>query len=607
MARNPSQNLPAPSGMDASSDPVYMDPSRGQLIINFLINRPQRLVGRVALHNVLPATENTAVDGVGYYYNATQQNLPGIPTVYTDLLLWVSAGQLHSGIPPADVLTGTCTNVSAIPGGATGYAPGGAFFIGKRVRFASLQDETLMVQDGGLLLLRFFSDNANGTGFFRAGIQAALAAATLYIIASGVAPLNGDYQYRITFYDERGRESDLSDSYFIALAGTGAQIQITWVFQPWDGGTPIPNTAAQNVKGAYVYRNVVGETSTFYRIANVPWDGISPVTTAGVGDFLFDPLAAIDDQPDSVVVTGTVGPDPGENDPPNPASILCVHRNRVFLNDVTNTAVLQISNVLDPTAFAQIPVLPTDGSRQLVGTDQGDAITALCEFGSVLGIWKRRQLFFLYGSDFTDWQILPVHDRGCIAPDSCVRCGNLILFLSDDGNIYAQAYQGGDVAEKISTEIEPLLMEHTEAEREAAAAFFVDNRYHIQIGTNIYVRDFTVNGWVIYQFQDPGSCKVTLSYDTLSVTASGGTFTVSVYNSGVEATTYAVSYPAPPTEWVTLGYQPPISGDLVFTVAPNPDFGVRTAIITICDDALVVTQSGTGGPGTIDVSNFDCG
>ena len=589
--------------MDAQSDPVFMESGICQRLTNFLIDKPGRIIARVHMRPVLPTAQSTPIDGIAWYYMATIQNNVTMSPIYTNLLMWVTSGFLQIATPPADPFTDVFGNVSIVSGGITGFAGiSQQFFIGKHVRSSALNEELIFVQDGGLIPLRFYSDQVFGTGFFRAGFSTPATTGSfinLTLSATG-AGLTGTWLYLMTFYDERGRESSPSPLLAITLANQGTQIVITWATDPalWVGS---------NTKGAYVYRNVQGETSVQYRVANIPYNGTDITTTAGAGDFVFDPAATYDKSADATIIVGVAAPFPGENDPPNPASVVATFNDRLFLNDTTNNATLQISNTGSPVQFAEFPTLPTDGARLQIGTDQGDPIVALVPFGAVLGIFKRRGLFFLYGNSLADWQIVPVNLQPCIAPDSAVRCLNSIFFLSDDG-VYAQSYQAGDVAQKVSSPIQPLLLSYSEQIREQAVAFFVDNRYHLIVSDIIFVFDFGPQAWCTYQFgqakwpsieidtnagapPSTGSrCAVTLSQDTYSVVAGGATDSVVITNSGAFVTTYSKD-----VSWITLGTEPTYSGTLMFTVDANSG-AERVGHITICGEVITVNQAVTASP-----------
>ncbi len=610
MARNPIQTQIVASGMDATSDPVTMPLNRARSLVNYQIDRLGVLRNDLRFVNQLPAPSDA--DGVSWYYRATiRNNTLGIPfDISTDLLVWVAGGFLFLAIPDDDPLFFPVGNVSVQTGGVTGYAGSGAFFIGKRVRFAALQSELLMVQEGGLLLLRFYAVPylSPHSGFYRAGIQPPLSSGSfsnLTLSATGTG-LTGTWGYKLTFADERGRESSPTPVANITLSNQGTHAAFSTLYD-----SPPTAYSGSNLATAYLYRNTIGAPSVFYRIAahTIPIFGTS--FTFGSGDFFFD-SAAYDDAPDVDIVSGTLAPSPGENDPPNPASIIAIWKNRVLLNDVTDSTTLQISNTLSPTQWTLIPTTPvtsTDGVRSEIGTEQGDPITAIVDFGSYAAIFKRRQCFFLSGNDLSDFIIQPVHSRGCISPDSCVRCDNTVLFLSDDG-VYGATYGGGELVGKMSKEIESLLLATPIIQRETSYAWFVNNQYHLQVGEVTFIYNFDVQGWGTWDLglvpalnagdsgliggmvpsTPPVPCSVTLSESLITVAPEGGTVSVIITALNDSALEYLST-----VSWATITGPFSGSGTATVTIEANPA-AARVGAVSICGASVEIDQSALETP-----------
>jgi hypothetical protein len=167
---------------------------------------------------------------------------------------------------------------------------------------------------------------------------------------------------------------------------------------------------------------------------------------------------------------------------------------------------IQISNTNSGTQFAAVQVInpdgtvrSTDGGTLQITTDSGNPINGFASFGSYLMIACRRGIWSLQGTDFNDFESRQVHDRGCIAPDSVVRCDNHVAFLSDDG-VYVISYIYRFIIEKFSKPIEPDLFAFAAtvegyAALEAAQGAFVNNCYYLGIGTSLYRYDFDLQGW----------------------------------------------------------------------------------------------------------------
>lgn len=616
--------------MDLTSDPVAMSINRARRIINLQIERGGHVYGNVRLVDQLPTPYTGGIDGIGWFYQAALRNNPNsLDIYYTDLLLWASAGFLFGGQPGANLLVDKVSNISFVGGGITGYVSFACFFLQKRVRFFSLSSEILMVQDGGLIMLRAYFSPTLGQGFYRAGIEPPVANnLTLSAVGTG---LTGTWGYKITYADERFRESSPSPAVNITLTNNATHAVASNI----GSFTPPASYGGSNLRYAYLYRNTIAAPDVFYRVAEatLPTTNLSTYTFKA-GDYINDLAAANDNSADAVITAGTLAPQPGENDPPLAASVGCIHKNRVFLNSIDNANTLQVSNAGSATQFAAIFNVdtPTDGGRFEIGSDQGNTITALVEFGSVLAIFKRRGSYFLYGDSLADFIVRPVHQRGCIAPDSAARCDNVVCFLSDDG-VYAASYEAGEVVTKISKEIERELLSASIEEREASVGWYVDQRYHLSVGTIIYVYDFGADpdGWTCYVFgsgslavgeglpvatveagvgfgdlgnsalygsvvfndtcevvgQDPPPlCATEVTPTALAFDGDGGTQTLQVTPQNATPTTYA-SY----AFWLSINGPQLGPGTATVLCAENDTCFDRTGTVQICDQVITVTQT----------------
>lgn len=482
--------------MDCTSDAVVIDSNRCQLIANLLFDAAGRLRASVRLVDVLPQMMNAPIDGVAWYYQQTATNTSSVlpPPFNSDLLIFASDGTLYYSIPSASPLTTRFGD--PVPIGALNlenqFFPG-AFFQGRRVRTVTFESEMIVLQEFGVQPQRFFAVWPYGVHLWQCGINNP---PTPTAADAGAGVLTGTYTYKQTFYDERGRESSPSEvtaACTVTITTEQITVTIAWGDHPTRG-------IDRQIKGAYVYRNTDGGT-VWYRVADIPIAGKNTTLPhiVGIGEWLLNLAAANDNSPDADISTQPIAPNPGEYDPPNPASIGCIHKNRLILNDVTDVNAIQISVTNNPTQFTSIPTAPiiaTDGIEIDVDNDQGDPVVGLISFGSVLGIFKRRGVYYLDGDNNTNWLLRPVYRRGCIAPDSVVRCDNIICFLSDDG-VYAAAYQGGETVNKISKEVEKLLLSYSTALREQAIGWFVSNAYYLAVGPTIFVFSFDVSppGW----------------------------------------------------------------------------------------------------------------
>lgn len=657
MSRLPSQSIPASNGTDLTSDPVLMSLGRARALINWQIDRPGIVHNNISLVDQL-TTAYPTIDGIGYYYNAAITNIQNTLTIFSDLVMWAAGGFLFFGKPADNPITGRINPNSGIilqGSGITGYSQN-VFFIAKRVRFIAYGSELIMVQDGGLLPIRMYATDTFGSGLFRAGIEPptntgggpfqipAMLLSAQSIGGVGIGP--GTWKYKLTFADERLRESSPTEATAITLlTGEGTKVQYrTDYFRDSNRIGQGQDYGGSNLRYAYLYRNIQGVEDTFYQIARatIPQFPVNPVTFVN-SDFYFNPVARdYDDAPDNLITASAISPNPGENDPPDAASVGTVYRNHVVLNDVNDANTIQISNLSSTVQYALIPTSPlvaTDGLRAGIGTDQGNVITAFEEFGSYLAIFKRRGCYFLSGNNLTDFNVQPMHTRGCIAPDSCVRCDNVVMFLSEDG-VYAASYQGGEVVQKISKEIEAELLDHLLTFRENAVGWFFDNSYHLAVEATIYVYNFDAQGWTTYVFgsgqvfgpgefgfgegvpptnitsnvgfnligsgsaaaygafvpndgncgggngDGDGACDLTVIPTSISATAGGGSFPVTILAQNDARIGYGAS-----DAWLSVSGPSSGSGTATVIVAPNTACMPRSSLVTICDKQVTVTQA----------------
>lgn len=526
---------PAARGHDVTSDPGHLAPATAALLQNLLPDRLGLLRGNVALDGVFPAgTFAGPLQGVGFYRGVNNwqdrmliaaANAPAANAIGSYL-----SQALYADVPNLAISQQTTINVPYPPTFATPQsvfdANGNAVIfpypyngqpanVNTRARFLQFLDEVYLFQEsvqyayGGLFTSTFpkvyWVDWANATTYNQTGT----------VLAAGNPPPTGDavmtatiqnggqrglgvVEYAISYVDWKGRESSLgpldSRGFFTPAAVTyqaqnqaSALITVDLTFL---SSRPVPPQATF----INLYTTVVGDTSgNYYRLHQ--W--ANPSGGGGV-------LTYTDDQfTDSQIEQLPVGPQPGENDTPNPASFGCVYRNRLILNDLTDPNGIQVSALNNPTAYASLVYFATDGLRFRAGNDAGDYVTAFVPFGAMCLIMKRGHTYVLQGDGATDFALRPVAERGCIAPDSAVRCDNVAMFLSDDG-VYA--WTAGAEPLKISKPIEAFLQRVALSPGgrqvlETAIGWYAYRTYFLAIsGYPVQAYSFDTEGW--YQVSD---------------------------------------------------------------------------------------------------------
>ncbi len=463
-----------------------MEEGKSPLIVGFYGARHKKLEPCDLLQKIAATENNTAGDpvfGVAWYYNPREP----------------SSALFHSGITFSSMLlvfrqSGTyaynvtyfgnnfwlrATEPILLP--YIGYAqqPWTTAYplVGGNVRTVQYRDELIIVQDNGLIPVRFVMDVNGNPRLFRLGIQPPTTAPALISQAAG--GLNGTYQYRYTWVDEKGRESSPSPSSAVINPANQQNTIRVWFPRNSPDNTTVtgfPDDILNNPQvirlgdattaKIYLYRTLNGGT-VYYRCATVTLD---PGTLTQDGQGLHTDI--VDNMSDSTLNAQVAAPLPGDNDPPRRASYACIHKQRLFLNDRslwdTPTAVqsvnwLQVSNSDAPTQFSSVADLdrPSMGTTLTVGSDPGDPVMCMASYGSLLGIWKQRSYHLLTGdavadfSGFYQWSVKPVHQKGCIAPDTLRRCNDWLLFLAEDG-LYRLSYGDGFSLQPVSLDVENL-------------------------------------------------------------------------------------------------------------------------------------------------------
>lgn len=499
MSVNPRVVIQAPIGMDNTSDPSEMNIALSQSLINFMADRPGLIRGQV--NNPAVLTPTGVPSGGAYYFGANLLSGTGIngasqnilqPNAAGDRLLLLISGTLFSyayaSLPASAATQFQPTYPPVFQGPQTVSA---SFISGNRIRTCQYKSEMVICQDGNTFLSYRYLINTNTTSasvpsgaVFQLGLPVPSGMTAVLHTPSAPPPAKvGVVQYSMTLVDNMGRESSPQFPFITLDFNANPTKNAFLSFGP--GGYPT------DISGVNFYATTAGG-SVLHLLHFTSYPG-------GAFTFTYE-----DGATDAVVQTGTVGPNIGENDPPNPASICCIHKDHLLLNDLTNPIQLQISNEGSITQFnsqGANPVNPivTDGLRLIVGTDQGDVITGIASLGSLAIVAKRKSMYVLYGSSQTDFQILPIETaagRGCVAPDSFVRVDDSIFFLSEDG-VYS--LQGASPT-KISKPIEASLKAYAlttagEAQYYGAIAAYAQREYTLSIGTSIYIYNLDTGQW----------------------------------------------------------------------------------------------------------------
>lgn len=480
--------------MDAATERAYLSPAMAQYLLNLRTDRPGRLLGQSQIDNLFAAETSSAITGLGWRYG--DRNVNDRLLVMVENTLYEAGFDL--GVTPSDYFTPSGGTYAPFdipnppvfrPLAASGDADDvfNAGVLNPKYRFANFLTETVIVGDPyhyivyrgpsdttaaaydvGYVYLPMPTYGSSWSGTITSSLQA------------GGSKSNGAVTYKYTYEDWAGRETEPLDTLDVTYGAGNNKADIGVLM-------PASNSFSAHVN---LYVNVTGGT-TWYRIHQ-----FDPAGVWGTIQTYNDNLT------DALVQAGVALAHLGTNDTPNAASIVAVHKNRVFLNDLSDPSALQMSNTGAIWQFASVPDwnnFPTDGGRFQLDGDAGNAITGLVSFGSFLMIFRNRSIWILQGDDGRDFAVRPLNlDRGCSAPDSIARCDNVIAFWSVDG-VYVLSADGGTT--KISKDIEPLLLAY-EAENwretvEASQGWYSEKlrEYSVQIGAILYVYNFDSGKW----------------------------------------------------------------------------------------------------------------
>jgi hypothetical protein len=349
----------------------------------------------------------------------------------------------------------------------------------------------LIISIGGGTMYRYYcTEPGNVEKLFALGMATG-GAPTLSATTGGSMTPSQEYSYLWTIVDELGREGSPSDSTSVTLSSTQNAVTVT--------------------RGSGTSGGTTGFTSwNVYRL-NPGSETFNFVATVALASTTYT-----DTDSDATVAANDAAPDAGENDAPNAGAIMEVWKNRLVLNDTSLPGWIQISNAGSSTQFSSL-ALPTnvdDGIRIEVGGKGDNEVTGLANLGSLLCVFKRQTTSLLYGDNITDFTMRPALEQGCQNFGSVQRCGNVVLFLSNDG-VYSIGYESGYAIQKVSEQIdnlfagfvrtaqrgEPTPIGRTKSVQVLNAidgnvkSFYSENRYYLSFGNRTLCYDLETNGW----------------------------------------------------------------------------------------------------------------
>ena len=484
MARYQHQIRPAPTTMRPGDDLPGLPITGSHEVKGFLSARH----GKLRLSHLLNDLDATKLSGIGQqvigtaWYNdahaVTQADVNAGIQRRSRLIVWyadytIKAFNIFLGgrwpYGRADLMW-TAQDIRVGP--ERGYSPNDASSEFRTVRAVQLGDEMFWCRSDGSRVRRMWQD-ANGQMHLHwCGIETPTSAnVELYadnymnggLLFTTLQDYGFYYEYAVTFADEKFRESSpllpIYHGYNRRTNLNAMKVQVLWPSDP-------------QVKYAYVYRKAQG-TEDYYRIGMTSTNTGQPIeyitrSTNAKWDGGWDLTAEAD-----LVTALVTAPQAGQNDPPYQASMLAVHANRLWMDnrnygaygsnnqpdwtDYQSQTTIQISNLRNPTQYNLVPdlTLAELGMQMDIGDDYGDRITGLLGMGTLMGVWKQRSRYLVYGDSPVDYNVRYVDGRGCMAPDTVRRVDNAVYWLSDDG-IYAMGYGDGFNAQCVSDDVDAM-------------------------------------------------------------------------------------------------------------------------------------------------------
>jgi len=142
----------------------------------------------------------------------------------------------------------------------------------------------------------------------------------------------------------------------------------------------------------------------------------------------------------------------------------------------------------------------------------GDSISNVSKNHEEIVVYKNNSRYVITGYDIDSFQLTTADEKiGCIAPKSVAHGNNYNFFLGYGGiySINSLNASSTDEGIPISLDITNLILGHSAAELEAAVGWMDSNKYHISIGTYVYVYHIAQSQvvkshcWSRYLYADP--------------------------------------------------------------------------------------------------------
>jgi hypothetical protein len=330
-------------------------------------------------------------------------------------------------------------------------------------------DHIVYAADGVGAMCRY-----NGLTVSKAGSSPPTAAPTFSAFV-GAGVLTGNVQYKITYLDALGKESEPSSA-SATLAPVAQNVTLT-----------IPNDTDSDRSGKNVYR--LGPTGTTYKLVNSsPISATATTYTDSVADASLG---------DTLVSGNTLFPS---------CSCLWEHDNRlVGCGNVADVRTLFVSNEFAPWYCPSTPddTDPTQGIRIRIQGKNARLIGGISH-GGYCFVFTDEGGYILQGTSSDDYRVERFTNHGCVSHRSICTVRNWLFWVGPDG-IYR--YDGEDTV-RVDNSIRTFFLSKSASNLAQTAAWVYDDRYYVSFPSgstpvmSLDVRQEPENGWCPMEYQN---------------------------------------------------------------------------------------------------------
>ena len=261
----------------------------------------------------------------------------------------------------------------------------------------------------------------DGTNIYTAHITRPGATTTAVATAAAGSSLDGEYEYKITFYAPTWGQESLASEPTAAVTATGTGVRLD----------VIPTSSDARVTQRRVYRRNIAQGEVTYHYVDTIEDDTSTTYHDDISNF---DTSTTEIAPVSVDFTDT------------DFAFMINHQDVTFLVK-NNSDNIYYSHVNEPWSLAN--------SLRVGGEGSAEKITGLASYGGMVVVFKEKSIWTLDGlSEQTFFSRPVVKGIGCVSHHSIVQVDGLLYFWGKDG-IYGF---DGSLPKKISDPVQDVVM-----------------------------------------------------------------------------------------------------------------------------------------------------